>query len=368
MPQKHQKTFFIAEAGVNHNGCFDTALELIRVAASAGADAVKFQTFRAASLAAKEAPKVKYQIETTSKDESQYEMLKRLELPENWHAPLIEECKLLGIEFMTTAFDFPSLAIVSKFPVNRLKIPSGELVNGPLLWEFGRVGKPLILSTGMATLSEVELALAIINHGRHHSNSPLGIGEVWDFWIKSGCGRSIPLDVSLLHCTSQYPAPESQLNIRAIKSLEQAFGLPVGYSDHSQGEAAAIVAVSLGARIIEKHFTLNQNMEGPDHKASIEPQTLQSLISKIRFVEKALGDGYKRPQKCEEEIRDLARQKIFVAQKIRKGQIIEARHLSSKRSSGGISVMHYWDVIGVEAVRDFEAGALYVDSRFSITR
>lgn len=365
MIQKHQKTFFIAEAGVNHNGCFDTAIELIRVAASAGADAVKFQTFRAASLAAKEAPKVKYQIETTSKDESQYEMLERLELPEAWHAPLIEECNLLGIEFMTTAFDFPSLAMISKFPVHRLKIPSGELVNGPLLWEFSRVGKPLILSTGMATLSEVELALAIINHGKHHNKCPSGIEEVWNFWVESGCGRSLPLDVSLLHCTSQYPAPESQLNIRAIKSLEQAFGLPVGYSDHSQGEAASIAAVAMGASIIEKHFTLNQNMEGPDHRASIEPQTLQALISKIRFVEKALGDGYKRPQKCEEEIRDLARQKMFVAQKISKGDIIEARHLSSKRSSGGMSVIHYWDVLGAEALEDLEPDTLYTDVRFS---
>ncbi|TGN39928.1 N-acetylneuraminate synthase [Marinobacter confluentis] len=346
----------IAEAGVNHNGDKDLAFELVKVAAASGADAVKFQTFNAQRLAALTAPKARYQQSTTDAMESQLAMLKKLELPEAWHSELKAYATELGITFISTAFDIKSLAFLQTLDLPYYKVPSGEITNAPLLLAFAGTGKNLIISTGMATLGEVEQALAVVAYGYSHNSEPSGMDDVWRFWSSASARSAIAGRVSLLHCTSQYPTPMSEVNLRAMDTLRQAFALPVGYSDHSEGLLIPVAAVARGATIIEKHFTLDRQMPGPDHRASLEPDELAEMVSQIREIESALGDGQKRPQESEWDTRQAARQQIIFAEPVVRGDIITRSALTTARCGRGLSPALSWDLVGTAASQDFKPG------------
>lgn len=346
----------IAEAGVNHNGDRDLAFKLVKVAADSGADAVKFQTFNAERLAALTAPKAKYQQATTDALESQLAMLKKLELPESWHRELQDYASGLGITFISTAFDLQSLTFLQSLQLPYYKVPSGEITNGPLLLAFARTGKELIISTGMATLGEIEQALAIVAYGYAHSGEPDSIEEVWKFWSSPESRQAIDGRVSLLHCTSQYPTAMEEVNLRAMDSLAETFGLPVGYSDHTEGLLIPVAAVARGASIIEKHFTLDRSMPGPDHKASLEPGELRQMVYQIREIERALGDGFKRPQPSEWDTRKAARQQIIFTKPVDKGAPIPRSALATARCGRGLSPAELWDLVGKPAARAYQPG------------
>jgi N-acetylneuraminate synthase len=346
----------IAEAGVNHNGDRQTAFDLVRVAAESGADAVKFQTFNAERLAAMSAPKARYQQQTTDSLESQLEMLKRLELPEAWHRELQDYAESLGIVFISTAFDTHSLGFLQSLNLPFYKVPSGEITNGPLLLAFARTGKDLIISTGMCTLAEIEQALAVVAYGYCNEHEPGSLEDVWRFWSTDGARVAIERKVTLLHCTSQYPTPMHEVNLRAMDTLASAFGLPVGYSDHTQGLMVSVAAVARGAVVIEKHFTLDRNLPGPDHRASLEPDELANMIRQIRDIEQAMGDGSKRPQLSEWDTRQAARQQLLFSEPVQKGQVITRQALTTARCGRGISPMGLWDLVGSTATRDYKAG------------
>lgn len=346
----------IAEAGVNHNGDRDMAFQLVKVAADSGADAVKFQTFNAQRLAALTAPKAKYQQATTDALESQFAMLKKLELPAEWHVDLQRYANELGITFISTAFDVQSLAFLQTLDLPYYKIPSGEITNGPLLLAFAQTGKDLIISTGMATLSEIEQALAVVAYGYAHEGEPENLEQVWRFWSAPGVQASLDGKVSLLHCTSQYPTPMEEVNLKAMGTLASAFGLPVGYSDHTQGLVIPTAAVALGATIIEKHFTLDRSLPGPDHKASLEPDELAELVNTIRSVELALGDGIKKPQLSEWDTREAARQQVIFCESVGKGERIERQSLTTARCGRGLSPMELWDMVGKVALKHSDRG------------
>lgn len=349
------RVFIIAEAGVNHNGSLGTALQLVDVAADAGADAVKFQTFDAGRLATRAAPKASYQQRTTDAAESQLEMLRKLELPHEWHWDLRERARLRGIEFLSTAFDAGSLAFLEELDMPFYKVPSGELTNGPLLWQFARQGRPLVVSTGMATMSEVEQALAVIAHAFNAAAEPSDIAEVWRGWSDAAWRLSLQGRVTLLHCTSQYPTPMQECNLRAMDTL-RAFGLTVGYSDHTEGILIPVAAVARGASIIEKHFTLDRAMPGPDHKASLEPAELAQMIKQIRALQLALGDGSKCPQPSEWNTRQAARQHVVAAREIAEGTLLSRDDLTTARSGGGLPAIELWGLLGVAAAHSYAAG------------
>lgn len=351
----NDRVFIIAEAGVNHNGSLGTALQLVDVAADAGADAVKFQTFDAERLATRAAPKASYQQRTTDAAESQLEMLRKLELPQEWHWDLRERARLRGIEFLSTAFDAGSLAFLEELDMPFYKVPSGELTNGPLLWQFARQGRPLVVSTGMATMSEVEQALAVIAHAFNASAEPSDIAEVWRGWSDAAWRLSLQGRVTLLHCTSQYPTPMQECNLRAMDTL-RAFGLPVGYSDHTEGILIPVAAVARGASIIEKHFTLDRAMPGPDHKASLEPAELAQMVKQIRALQLALGDGSKCPQPSEWNTRLAARQHVVAAREIAVGTLLSRDDLTTARSGGGLPAFELWGLLGVAATHAYAAG------------
>ena len=338
--------FIIAEAGVNHNGDRDKAFALVDAAASAGASAVKFQTFNARRLATDMAPKAGYQKQTTDADESQLDMLKKLELPHAWHRPLQTHARQQGIEFLSTAFDLESLAFLETLDLPFYKIPSGEIVNGPLLWHFARTGRKLVLSTGMSTLGEVEQALAVLAHGVRHEIPPAGLEEIWQHWSLPENRRCLHDRVTLLHCTSRYPTAMKEVNLKAMDTLANAFGLPVGYSDHTNGNLIPVAAVARGAVLVEKHFTLDRNLPGPDHRASLEPAELARMVQDIRALEEALGVPDKVPQAGEWDTRRAARQKLVAARDLEAGHIVQPEDLSSARCPEGQSPMLYWDFVG----------------------
>lgn len=346
----------IAEAGVNHNGDREMAFQLVKVAADAGADAVKFQTFNAERLAALTAPKAKYQQATTDAMESQLAMLRKLELPTEWHNELQYYADELGITFISTAFDLQSLAFLQTLDLPYYKVPSGEITNGPLLLAFAQTGKELIISTGMATLSEIEQALAVVAYGYAHEGEPENLEQVWRFWSTTDAQSLLQGRVSLLHCTSQYPTPMEEVNLKAMGTLSNTFDLPVGYSDHTQGLVIPTAAVAMGATIIEKHFTLDRNLPGPDHKASLEPSELAELVSNIRGVEKALGDGIKKPQPSEWDTREAARQQVIFCEAVEKGETIMRKALSTARCGRGISPVLLWDLVGKTASESYQKG------------
>ena len=348
--------YIIAEAGVNHNGQRDLAFALVDAAAEAGADAVKFQTFDAAKLASKSAPKAAYQKQSTDAAESQLAMLRKLELPREWHAGLQAHARQKGIEFLSTAFDTDSLAFLVDLGMPLFKIPSGELTNGPLLWQFARTGKPLVLSTGMATLSEVEQGLAIVAHALSAEAEPASIDDVWRSWSRADWRARLHGHVTLLHCTSQYPTPFAEVNLRGMDTLAQAFGLSVGYSDHTEGILIPVAAVARGAKIIEKHFTLDRSLPGPDHKASLEPAELTQMVRDIRALQAALGDGGKTPQPSEWDTRQAARQQVVAARDIAAGSVLARADLSTARCGGGLPPTALWGLVGLRTGRAYVAG------------
>jgi N,N'-diacetyllegionaminate synthase len=314
-------TFIIAEAGVNHNGDVALAHQLIDIAADADADAVKFQTFRAEGVATAEATKAEYQVRTTGSDGDQLTMIRALELSENYYPKLIEHCHERGIMFMSTPHDWEAIDILDRLDVTAFKVGSGDLTNLPFLKQLSRKGRPIILSTGMGNISEVEEAVETI---RSEGNNRL----------------------VLLHCVTSYPAKDEDCNLNAMLTLKQAFQTPVGYSDHTSGVAIALAAVALGARVIEKHFTLDSKMTGPDHEASLEPDELRSLVLGIRRVDKAMGDGIKRPVEVEHGIMVVARKSIVAACDIPANVIITQDMITTKRPGSGILPRYWDDIIG----------------------
>ncbi len=324
------KVLIIAEAGVNHNGDMDMACSLIEKAKWAGADIVKFQTFKTELLVTADAKKADYQSRETGSNESQFLMLKKLELNPAAHQTLLEHCAKTGIQFMSTAFDHDSIDLLASFQMPFWKIPSGELTNIPYLRRIASLGKKLILSTGMAVLGEVEQALDVL--------------------MQAGASRD---DITVLHCTTEYPTPWDQVNLRAMLTIREAFKVAVGYSDHTAGVEVAIAAVAMGATVIEKHFTLDKNLAGPDHKASLEPQELKAMVDSIRHIEIALGDGVKKPTESELKNKIVARKSIVAAKKIEKGQVFLEGSLALKRPGSGLPASFLEHLLGKPARRDY---------------
>ncbi len=329
------KVFIIAEAGVNHNGSIELAKKLIDVAVEAGADAVKFQTFKADKLVSIGAQKADYQKQTTSINESQYEMIKKLELDDCSHHELISYCNEKQIMFLSTPFDHYSIDLLNCLEMPIFKIPSGEITNLPYLRHIGGLGKEVILSTGMADLGEIEDALDIL--------------------IQAGTPKE---KVTVLHATTEYPCPVDEVNLRAMLTISTAFGVKVGYSDHTQGIEVPIAAVAMGASIVEKHFTLDRTMDGPDHKASIEPDELKSMVNGIRRVSRALGNGVKKATKSELKNINIARKSIVALSSIELGEIFSVSNLTIKRPGGGISPMRWDEVIGQVAQKNYQSDDL----------
>lgn len=346
-------TFIIAEAGVNHNGSLDLAKQLIDAAALAGADAVKFQTFRATQLVSRHAPKADYQKRTTAKDESQFDMIKKLELTEADHEVLISYANSRNIEFLSTPFDSESLHLLtSRFGLKTIKISSGDITNAPFLLDIARVAERVILSTGMSTLAEVEAALGALAFGFVKPDAIPVRNSFEEAYSSDGGQRALRDRVSLLHCTTEYPAPFSEVNLRAMDTMAQAFGLPTGYSDHTHGIHIAVAAVARGASLIEKHFTIDRTLPGPDHKASLETTELSALVSAIRDVEHALGDGIKRPTVTESKNKNVARKSLVVERDVSVGEKLA---VVCKRPGTGLSPFEYWRLHNRVAIRNYVA-------------
>lgn len=347
------KTLIIAEAGVNHNGDINTALKLVDAAKDAGADIIKFQTFKAASLASKNAPKADYQKENTDSAESQYEMLKKLELTNDAHQKLIEYCNNVDIEFLSTPFDIDSLNLL-KDKVKKIKLGSGELTNAPLLLAAAESGRPIILSTGMSTFDEIKEALGVFAFG--YTNSENAMPTRSDFiksWNSDDGKELVRKNITLLHCTTQYPTPFEDVNLNAMSSMRDEFKVDVGYSDHTSGISVSIAAVALGATIIEKHFTLDKTMSGPDHKASLEPNELKQMVKAIIDVENSMGDGIKVPSSSEKKNILIARKSLVASKNIKNGEKFTKKNITVKRPGTGINPMEYWDYIGKTSPKDF---------------
>ena len=325
-----QRTLIIAEAGVNHNGDLDMAKKLIDIAAETGADLVKFQTFCADRLVTHAAKKADYQTKTTDGNESQHNMLRRLELTHEMHKELIAHCASRNIGFFSTGFDIESVDLLVSLGQDHFKIPSGEITNLPYLRHIGRLCKPVILSTGMATLGDIEAAIDVLED--------------------AGTSRD---NMTVLHCTTEYPTPMAEVNLRAMQIMHSAFGVAVGYSDHTQGIEVAIAAVALGATVIEKHFTLDRNLSGPDHKASLVPHELKAMVTAIRNIEIALGDGIKRLTPSEVKNKLVARKSLVAIQAIKAGDLFSEQNITAKRPGTGISPMQWDEVIGRAAHRDY---------------
>lgn len=324
--------YIIAEAGVNHNGSFDLACKLIDAAKEAGVDCIKFQTFKSENLVSRTAQKAEYQKETTG-DSSQRDMLKKLELSFSDFSRLKAYCEKKEICFLSTPFDFDSIDFLNSIDMPFWKIPSGEVTNLPYLLALAKTGKPVVMSTGMCTLQEIQDAIDVLNEN--------GIKEI-----------------KLLHCNTEYPTPFEDVNLKAMETMHNEFHLEVGYSDHTKGIEVPVAAVALGATIIEKHFTLDRNMEGPDHKASLEPQELAEMVKCIRNIEKAIGTGEKTPSPSEKKNIAVARKSIVAKTKIKTGDIFTEQNITAKRPGTGLSPMKWFDVLGKTALRDFEEDEL----------
>lgn len=328
-----KKVFIIAEAGVNHNGDINLAKKLIDVAKESGADAVKFQTFISEKVVSRYAMKAEYQNENTQSKETQLEMVRKLELSFDEFFELSEYCRKKGIEFLSTAFDFESIDFLDSLEMRTWKIPSGDITNLPYLIKIANLNQTVILSTGMSTIEDIRSAVTTLKD--------------------NGSG-----DITILHCTTEYPTPYGDVNLSAMKTIETEFAVPVGYSDHTKGIEISIAAVAMGATIIEKHFTLDRSMKGPDHKASLEPEELKYMVTAIRNVEVAIGSSAKKPAESEQKNMAIARKSIIVKCNIRKGEIFTEDNLTVKRPGMGISPMRWFDVLGQTASRDFEEDEL----------
>ena len=323
------KTLIIAEAGVNHNGNFELAKQLVDKAVEGGADIVKFQTCKAENVISRYADKAEYQKVTTGEADSQLEMVRKLMLTYEEYGKLKDYCDEKGIEFLSTAFDLPSVDYLHSIGMRRWKIPSGEITNLPLLIKIAKLGEPIIMSTGMSELSEVGDAIKVLKEN--------GAGEI-----------------TILHCTTEYPAPYEDVNLKAIDTMKETFGLPVGYSDHTKGLEIPVAAVARGACVIEKHFTLDRNMEGPDHKASIEPDELKQMVDMIRHVEVAIGDGIKKVSPSELKNQDIARKSIIAKTAIKAGDVFTEENITTKRPGSGINPMKWFDLLGKTAKHDYQ--------------
>ena len=327
--------FIIAEAGVNHNGSIDLAYKLIDVAVESGADAVKFQTFKAENIASKNAPKAEYQKQTTDESESQFDMLKKLELDVETHKELITYCKQKDIIFLSTPFDHESIDLLCDLGLQIFKIPSGEITNLPYLKHIGSLSEQVILSTGMSTLEEVGDALNVLTNA-----------------------GTLKENITVLHANTMYPTPMEDVNLNAMLTIQKEFGLAVGYSDHTLGIEVDIAAVVMGASIIEKHFTLDKAMDGPDHEASLEPEELKEMVTSIRNIEKALGSSEKKPSPSESLNIKVVRKSIIANQNIKKGDLLTDKNIAVKRPGGGISPMQWDEIIGAAASKDYNADEL----------
>lgn len=356
--------FVIAEAGVNHNGNINLALELIDAAANSGADAVKFQTFRSESVISKWAPKAEYQVATTGRDESQLDMVRQLELDHQSHHYLSDHCRKRGIIFMSTPFDADSADfLVNDLKIPRIKIPSGEVTNAPLLLHLSRFDLPIIMSTGMCTLGEVEEALGVLAFGMGANLGQAPERNAFRQAYMCEKGQSLLSErVTLLHCTTEYPAPFSEVNLRAMDTLASAFGLRVGFSDHTKGISISLAAVARGACIIEKHLTLDRAMPGPDHLASLEPVEMKELVSGIRNITTALGDGRKLPSPSEFKNITIARRSLVSDASMCVGDIWTKETLSCKRPGIGRSPYEYWSLLGKKAERQYAEDEMIDDN------
>lgn len=349
------RVFVIAEAGVNHDGSLDDARRMIDVAAEAGADAVKFQTFHAEQLVTTRAGKAAYQARNTGEDGGQFAMLKTLELDRTAHHTLAAHALGCGIRFMSTAFDLDSLAFLHTLDMPAIKIPSGDLTWGHMLLEAARLDRPLILSTGMADMDEIRDALSVVAFGLTGPGAPARSEELEAAFASADGQARLRDRVTLLHCTTEYPAPLAAVNLRAMDAMADAFGLKVGYSDHTLGVSVAIAAVARGATVIEKHFTLDRSRPGPDHAASLEPDELKAMIAAIRDVEMALGQTVKAPSPVELPNRAIARRSLVAARPIAAGEVLSLDNLTAKRPADGLSPMAVWPLLGQRAARAYAA-------------
>jgi N,N'-diacetyllegionaminate synthase len=329
------KTLIIAEAGVNHNGSVDAAKKLIDAAVNSGADLVKFQTFKAETLVTKTAEKADYQKKLTEKNESHFEMIKKLELDRSDHIDLIDYCEKKEIQFLSTAFDHDSIDLLGELNIPFYKIPSGEITNLPYLRHVGRMGKPIIMSTGMSTLEEVRAAMEIL--------------------LTAGLQKE---DLTILHCNTEYPTPMEDVNLKAMLTMRDELGVAIGYSDHTLGIEVPVAAVALGASVIEKHFTLDRTLPGPDHVASLEPDELQAMVTAIRNIEKAMGDRVKKPSPSESKNIPIARRSIVAIKPISKGELFSEKNLTVKRPGTGVSPMEWDTYIGKLSDREYRADEL----------
>ena len=351
------RTWIIAEAGVNHNGSRDRAIALVEAAARAGADVVKFQSFRADNLATASAGKADYQEATTGAGQSQLDMLRALELSPDDECLIAQACARIGITYMSTPFDAESAThLVERVDVKTIKVGSGDLTNAPLLLHLARFSLPIILSTGMSTLDEVKTALAVLAFGftRPKTEQP-GSSDLSSVLRELSAWAVLRDKVTLLHCTTEYPAVPASVNLRAMETMREAFGLPVGFSDHTRGIHIPVAAVALGASVIEKHFTLDRNLPGPDHRASLVPDELTAMVAQIRDVELALGDGRKVPAAAEMANRPIARRSLVALRPVRRGEPFSEANLGVKRPGTGLAPLRYWDYIGKLADRDYAA-------------
>lgn len=325
------KTLIIAEAGVNHNGDINLAKKLIDIAADAGVDYVKFQTFNSKKLVSRHAEKAAYQKENTNNaEESQLKMLQKLELSKEDHHTLIDYCKSKSVKFLSTAFDLDSIDFLNSLPIDIFKIPSGELTNYPYIKKIGGLGKPIIISTGMADLEEIKETVSVL--------------------LQFGASKN---DITILHCNTEYPTPMQDVNLNAMLTIGKVCEVPIGYSDHTLGIEIPTAAVALGASVIEKHFTLDNTMEGPDHKASLEPEELKAMVIAIRNIEKALGNGIKKPSPSELKNKAIARKSIVASATIKKDELFTEHNITCKRPGHGISAMKWEQIIGTKANKDY---------------
>jgi N-acetylneuraminate synthase len=351
MMQPH-KTFLIAEAGVNHNGSIDMARKLVDAAVMAGADAVKFQSFVASSIVTAGASKAEYQITNTGSQESQLEMLKKLELSHSQQRELHQYCQRSGIQFLSTPFDNASLNFLTvDLGLETIKVGSGELTNAPFLFEVARLAKNIILSTGMSTIDEVADALGVIAFVMTDSKNP-SVSSFKSALASSEGRKAVTSKVTLLHCTTDYPTVPSDVNLRAMLTLREKFDCQVGFSDHSVGIHLAVAAVAMGATVIEKHLTIDRDLPGPDHKASLEPNEFKNLVDQVRDLENAFGDGIKRPTEVELKNKKIARRSLVALKAIKTGDVFTSENISIKRPGTGRSPFEYWSLLGTKATSD----------------
>ncbi|WP_108649714.1 N-acetylneuraminate synthase [Dongshaea marina] len=353
--QHKNRTYIIAEAGVNHNGSIELAKKLIDIAVDANADAVKFQTFKSENVVSSKSPKAEYQKRNTPSDESQLEMIKSFELTKEEHIELFQYCKINNIDFLSSPFDEESIVLLIdelKLPI--IKIASGEITNAPLLLDISSRNTPVILSTGMCTLADIESALGVLALGYTSHNLSPSLENFRQCYCSEAGQRALKNNVTLLHCTTAYPTPFSSANLNTLNTLKVAFGLKTGYSDHTLGIEISLAAVALGASIIEKHFTLTRTLKGPDHSASLEPDELKSMINKIRNIEQAMGKGIKAPVDDELVNSDVARKSLIASKAIKKGELFTKDNLTIKRPGSGISPYSYWEYLGKRAKTNYD--------------